>query len=60
MIAQANRHITCLYPDPIRSVTFTDLYSGGGDGLTGRLGVSRHPDRRRLFRVRIQADTRAR
>jgi sarcosine oxidase len=36
-------HIAGLYPDPVRSATFTDLYSDDGHGLTGH-----HPSHRNI------------
>lgn len=35
MIELLRTHVTGLYPDPVRSATFTDLYSDDGHGLTG-------------------------
>jgi sarcosine oxidase len=44
MIQIAHDHISGLHPDPIRSATFTDLYSHDGHGLTGH-----HPAHRNVL-----------
>jgi sarcosine oxidase len=33
-------HVTGLHPDPVRSASFTDLYSADGHGITGRHPLS--------------------
>lgn len=44
MIELVRRHVNGLYPDPVRSATFPDLYSDDGHGLTGC-----HPLRRNIL-----------